>query len=75
VDLLRTKPVEDILAQNGSGEGEAGRVGGLRKRLGPWDLIGFGVGIVIGTGIFTLTGVEARDHAGARSSSRSCSPE
>jgi APA family basic amino acid/polyamine antiporter len=64
VDLLRTKPVEDILAQNGSGDGEAGRVGGLRKRLGPWDLIGFGVGIVIGTGIFTLTGVEARDHAG-----------
>lgn len=26
--------------------------------------MGFGIGIVIGTGIFTLTGVEARDHAG-----------
>src|SRR5690606_41969013 len=28
------------------------------------DLIGFGVGIIIGTGIFTLAGVEAREHAG-----------
>ncbi|HYY12106.1 MAG TPA: amino acid permease, partial [Kineosporiaceae bacterium] len=37
---------------------------GLRKNLGVVDLIGFGVGIVIGTGIFTLTGVEAKNHAG-----------
>ncbi|QTH36891.1 hypothetical protein [Yimella sp. cx-51] len=26
--------------------------------------MGFGIGIVIGTGIFTLTGVEAKNHAG-----------
>ena len=26
--------------------------------------MGFGVGIVIGTGIFTLTGIEAKNHAG-----------
>ena len=28
------------------------------------DLTGFGIGIVIGTGIFTLTGIEAKNHAG-----------
>ena len=32
----------------------------LKKQLGAGDLIGFGIGVVIGTGIFTLTGVEAR---------------
>lgn len=62
MSVLRTKPVEDVLAQgNEEREGGAGR---LRRRLGPLDLMGFGIGIVIGTGIFTLTGVEAQDHAG-----------
>jgi APA family basic amino acid/polyamine antiporter len=61
VTLFRTKPVEDILAQQEEGaDGPAG----LRKRLRARDLVGFGVGIVIGTGIFTLTGVEAKNHAG-----------
>ena len=36
----------------------------LSKSLSSWDLMGFGIGIVIGTGIFTLTGVEAKNHAG-----------
>ncbi|HEV7756710.1 MAG TPA: amino acid permease [Mycobacteriales bacterium] len=58
--MFRTKPVEDVLAQQvDTGDGQT-----LRRSLGPWDLTGFGVGIVIGTGIFTLTGVEARQHAG-----------
>src|SRR3954471_24518966 len=66
MSLMRTKPVEDVLAQNrdepdaAGGEGQ----GRLRRRLGPLDLMGFGIGIVIGTGIFTLTGIEAPDHAG-----------
>jgi APA family basic amino acid/polyamine antiporter len=58
--MFRTKPVEDVLAQQG-GPGDTTT---LRRTLGPWDLTGFGVGIVIGTGIFTLTGLEAREHAG-----------
>ena len=67
--VLRTKPVEDVLAQGGDeDDGPGGRAGGhgstLRRRLGPLDLMGFGVGIVIGTGIFTLTGIEAKNHAG-----------
>ncbi|MEV0841814.1 amino acid permease [Actinocatenispora sera] len=59
-EILRKKPLEAVLSQD-SGDAPTGR---LRKRLGRLDLIGFGVGIVIGTGIFTLTGVEAKQHAG-----------
>src|SRR3954462_1755426 len=62
--LMRTKPIEDVLAQGGDEADGPDGPGRLRKRLGPIDLIGFGVGIVIGTGIFTLTGVEAKNHAG-----------
>src|SRR5205085_8860322 len=36
----------------------------LRKRLGPIDLTVFGVGVVIGTGIFVLTGEAAATSAG-----------
>ena len=77
--LMRTKPVEDVLAQNRDEPGAEGAGGDgqgrLRKRLGPLDLMGFGIGIVIGTGIFTLTGVEAKLHAGpGRRRSRSSSP-
>ena len=37
---------------------------GLVRRLSGLDLIGFGIGIIIGTGVFTLAGIEAKDHAG-----------
>lgn len=46
-----------------SPDGVAG-VGHLRKRLRARHLIGFGIGVVIGTGIFTLTGVQAKNTAG-----------
>ncbi|TVT31316.1 amino acid permease [Amycolatopsis rhizosphaerae] len=52
----RTLDVDDILARQESGE--------LRRHLRGRDLIGFGVGVIIGTGIFTLAGVEAKTHAG-----------
>ncbi len=57
--VLRTKSIDDVLHQN-DGDDDTG----LRKRLSSVDLVGVGVGIVIGTGIFTLTGVEAKQHAG-----------
>ncbi len=59
--LLRLKPVEDVRALQ---DDDAGGTGRLHRRLGAKDLIGFGVGIVVGTGIFTLTGVEAKNTAG-----------
>ena len=58
MDVLRKKRVEDLLSQG------ADETSGLRKRLGAVELTGFGVGVVIGTGIFTLTGIEAKNHAG-----------
>ncbi len=36
----------------------------LKKNLGAMDLTVFGVGVIIGTGIFVLTGLAARDSAG-----------
>jgi APA family basic amino acid/polyamine antiporter len=56
MSVLRKIPVEEIRRR--------GEEGNLRRRLSGKDLVGFGVGIIIGTGIFTLTGVEAKQHAG-----------
>ncbi|MGW1678127.1 APC family permease [Saccharopolyspora sp. NPDC002376] len=49
-------PVEDILSR--------GERSGLVRRLTGKDLIGFGIGIIIGTGVFTLAGIQAKEHAG-----------
>jgi len=64
MDLLRKKDVEDVIHQNDDEGPDAEHATGLRKNLSAIDLIGFGIGIVIGTGIFTLTGLQARDNAG-----------
>ncbi|XP_075477562.1 cationic amino acid transporter 1-like [Primulina tabacum] len=36
----------------------------MKKTLSWWDLMWFGMGAVIGAGIFVITGIEARDDAG-----------
>ena len=60
--VFRKKSVETVIHQNDDGnETEGGR---LRQALRTRDLIGFGVGMVIGTGIFTLTGIQAKNNAG-----------
>src|SRR3954453_21097289 len=64
VNLTRTKSVDDILATTDGVQAAPGEHRGLRKQLRAWDLMSFGIGIVIGTGIFTLTGVAAVDFAG-----------
>ena len=61
--LMRTKDVDDVINQNLEGPSESHHAR-LSKRLSSTDLMGFGIGIVIGTGIFTLTGVEAKNSAG-----------
>ena len=60
--IVRTKDIETVIHQNDETEGD--HHGRLAKSLSAWDLMGFGIGIVIGTGIFTLTGIEAKNHAG-----------
>jgi len=54
--LLSTKPLEDL-----SAEAERGL---LRRSLGPYHLTALGIGSIIGTGIFVLTGTAASQNAG-----------
>jgi len=53
VSLFQTKSIDELIA---SSEEPAHR---LKKSLGPWSLAFLGVGIVIGSGIFTVTGTAA----------------
>lgn len=54
--ILRKLNIDDVLARHESAE--------LKQQLRGRDLIGFGVGIIVGTGIFTIAGVQAKAHAG-----------
>jgi APA family basic amino acid/polyamine antiporter len=56
--LLRTKSIDQSI------EDTKDEANGLRRTLGPLDLIVFGVGVIIGTGIFVLTGEAAGTRAG-----------
>ena len=58
-NLLAKKPLNTIL-------NEAQETGehSLRRALGPTNLISLGIGAIIGTGIFVLTGTAAANHAG-----------
>jgi APA family basic amino acid/polyamine antiporter len=58
MNLLRTKTIEQSIADTEEAEHQ------LRKQLGPVQLTVFGVGVVIGTGIFVLTGEAAGVKAG-----------
>ena len=52
------KPLAHLIAE------AEGAPGTLHRTLGPLDLVMLGIGAIIGTGIFVLTGVAAVDHAG-----------
>src|ERR687894_2460706 len=56
--IMRTKSIEQSIQDTEEPEFQ------LRKALGPIDLIVFGIGVIIGTGIFVLTGVAAANFAG-----------
>jgi basic amino acid/polyamine antiporter, APA family len=59
MSIFATKPIEQIEAEQlGSGEAT------LKRVLGPSQLILLGVGAIIGTGIFVLTGQAAAANAG-----------
>ena len=53
MSLFQTKSIDELIR---SSEEPSHR---LRKTLGPWSLAFLGVGIVIGSGIFTVTGTAA----------------
>ena len=56
--LERVKPLATILAEGSDQEH------GLKRSLGPWALTAMGIGAIIGTGIFVLTGVASATRAG-----------
>src|SRR4249919_273086 len=58
MSLLRTKSVEQSIADTDEPEFR------LKKRLSALDLTVFGIGVIIGAGIFTLTGRAAATVAG-----------
>jgi len=58
MDVFRTKTVEQSIAETDEPEHR------LRRNLGALDLIVFGVGVIIGPGIFVYTGRVAATNAG-----------
>ncbi len=56
--IMRTKSIDQAIRDTEEPEFQ------LRKALGPLDLIVFGIGVIIGTGIFVLTGAAAANFAG-----------
>ncbi len=58
MNLTRTKTIEQSIADTEEPEHQ------LRKELGFLQLTVFGVGVIIGTGIFVLTGAAAGEKAG-----------
>jgi APA family basic amino acid/polyamine antiporter len=56
--MNRVKPLARILAEGGN------ETRGLKRTLGPWGLAAMGIGAIIGTGIFVLTGVGSATRAG-----------
>ncbi|MCD9154540.1 amino acid permease [Aeromicrobium duanguangcaii] len=58
MNLFRTKSIEQSIAETEEPEHQ------LKRDLTTKDLIVFGIGVIIGTGIFVLTGQEAHNHAG-----------
>lgn len=58
MNLFRKKSIDALISETGQQNVK------LRKDLGAFDLTMLGVGAIIGTGIFVLTGVAAAEHAG-----------
>ena len=57
MSVFTTKPVEHLIGASAAGHG-------LRRVLGPMHLIALGIGAIIGTGIFVLSGQAAAANAG-----------
>jgi basic amino acid/polyamine antiporter, APA family len=58
MSVFRTKTIEESLAATHEAEHH------LKKRLSALDLTVFGIGVIIGAGIFTVTGKAAAQYAG-----------
>ncbi|MEI6035238.1 MAG: amino acid permease [Verrucomicrobiae bacterium] len=63
MSLFRKKPIQAILSEAEAGEGDVAPA--LKRTLCAWQLTLLGIGVVIGAGLFSLTGKVAADNAGA----------
>jgi basic amino acid/polyamine antiporter, APA family len=59
MNLFARKNIDELQA-DAFAEGEHS----MKRALGPWNLISLGIGAIIGTGIFVLTGSAAAQYAG-----------
>lgn len=50
----------DLLRQEAAASGE----NTLKRSLGAFNLVAIGIGVIIGAGLFSLTGIAAANHAG-----------
>ena len=57
--LLATKPLDQLLTETAGDNAH-----GLKRALGPINLIALGIGAVIGAGIFVITGSASAQYAG-----------
>lgn len=58
--LIRIKDIASVCQDEKSSHGAHGLV----RTLNAWDLVNLGIGCIIGTGIFVLTGIAASNYAG-----------
>ena len=59
MNLFIKKSADELLLE---AENEGGK--GLKRVLGTWGLIALGVGVIIGAGLFSVTGIVAGEHTG-----------
>lgn len=59
MNIFTKKPISDLLK-----ESEQEGTGNLKKTLSAWSLIALGVGVIIGAGLFSITGIAAANYAG-----------
>ena len=59
MNIFIKKSADELLLE---AENEGGK--GLKRVLGTWGLIALGVGVIIGAGLFSVTGIVAGEHTG-----------
>lgn len=59
VSLFAKKTVSELLDEASNKDGK-----GLKRVLGPFALVAMGVGVIIGAGLFSVTGIVAGEHTG-----------
>ncbi len=60
-EIFRVKPIDILIKES---KGKEGEQHSLKRELGAFELTALGIGAIIGTGIFVLTGVAAAKYSG-----------